>query len=147
MLQQPEVRQVMREVLRGTKKRRVMTQELMGKFSSKKDFIKYFEESRKFTSLIWSVLCAVQLYVPPAKMINKDFLKQVLTDQKKLLPLSEIKHVNVPHYEELSVKKFFPILSEDKNFASYMPDPTSEDRVPDRTYFWNVANTVQHEYV
>lgn len=122
MENQPEVRQVMREVLRGTKKRRVMTQELMGKFSSKKDFIKYFEESRKFTSLTWGVLCAVQLYVPPAKMINKDFLKQVLTDSKKLLSLSEIKHVNVPHYEELSVKKFHPILSEDKNFASYMPD-------------------------
>ena len=80
MDEQPEVRRVMREVLRGTKKRRVMTQELMGKFSSKKDFIKYFEESRKFTSLIWVVLCAVQLYVPPAKMVNKDFLKQVLTD-------------------------------------------------------------------
>ena len=28
--------------LRGTKKRRVMTQELTGKFSSKSDFIKYF---------------------------------------------------------------------------------------------------------
>ena len=80
MVEQSEVRPVMREVLRGTKKRRVMTQELMGKFSSKKDFIKYFEESRNFTSLIWVVLCAVQLYVPPAKMINKDFLKQVLTD-------------------------------------------------------------------
>ena len=52
MVEQSEVRPVMREVLRGTKKRRVMTQELMGKFSSKKDFIKYFEESRKFTSLI-----------------------------------------------------------------------------------------------
>jgi ribosomal protein S28E/S33 len=47
MLNTGEVRQTHREVLKGTKKRRVMTQELMGKFSSKKDFIKYFEESRK----------------------------------------------------------------------------------------------------
>ena len=30
---------------------------------------------------------------------------------------------------------------------SYMPDPSAEDRLPDRTYFWNVANTVQHAYV
>ena len=43
-------------------------------------------------------------------MVNKDFLKGVLTDKKKLLPLSKVRHVNVPHYEELSVKKFWPML-------------------------------------
>ena len=80
-------------------------------------------------------------------MVNKDFLKQVLADKKKLLHLSEVKHVNVPHYDELSVKKFCPILTQDQNFASYMPDPTAEGRLPERTYFWNVANTVQHDYV
>ena len=46
----------------GTKKRRVMTQELIGKFRSKSDFMKYFSES-------------LQLYVPPNKMVNKDFIK------------------------------------------------------------------------
>ena len=51
----------------GTKKRRVMTSELIGKFRSKKDFLKYFSEN-------------LQLYVPPEKMINKDFLKQVFSD-------------------------------------------------------------------
>jgi len=35
------------EVTKGTKKRRVMTQELIGKFRSKSDFIKYFSENRK----------------------------------------------------------------------------------------------------
>ena len=48
--------------LKGTKKRRVMTQELIGKFRSKSDFMKYFSES-------------LQLYVPPNKMVNKDFIK------------------------------------------------------------------------
>jgi len=52
----------------------------------------------------------VQLYVPPTKMINKDFLKQVLKEEKKLLSLKEVKYVNVPHYDELSVKRFWPIL-------------------------------------
>ena len=52
---------------RGTKKRRVMTQELMGKFRSKADFMKYFSE-------------LLQLYVPPEKMVNKDFIKMVLSE-------------------------------------------------------------------
>ena len=59
----------------GTKKRRVMTQQLMGKFRSKSDFMKYFSE-------------LLQLYVPPEKMVNKDFIKMVLTEQKSMLPLS-----------------------------------------------------------
>ena len=75
-------------------------------------------------------------------MINKDFLKLVLTEKKKLLLLSEVKHVNVPHYEELSVKKLWPMLQSDETFMHYMPDPTAAERLPERTYFFNVANTV-----
>ena len=29
----------------------------------------------------------------------------------------------------------------------YMPDFASGDKIPERTYFWNVANTVQNAYV
>ena len=44
-----------------------MTHELIGKFRSKSDFIRYFSEN-------------LQLYLPPEKMVNKDFIKQVLTE-------------------------------------------------------------------
>ena len=62
MQQNEEMIQEPRPQLKGTKKRRVMTQELIGKFRSKSDFMKYFSES-------------LQLYVPPNKMVNKDFIK------------------------------------------------------------------------
>ena len=78
-----------------------MTSELVGKFRSKTDFIKYFSES-------------LQLYVPPNKMVNKDFIKQVLTENKKLLPLTEVKYVNMPRYDELSVRKFWSIFQKDE---------------------------------
>ena len=51
--------QGVREILRGTKKRRIMTQELMGKFSSKADFIKYFSESRKVNVMCSNFLCSL----------------------------------------------------------------------------------------
>ena len=41
-------------------------------------------------------------------MINKDYLKQVLTNQKKFLKLSELKSINVPKYPELAVSKLYP---------------------------------------
>ena len=41
-------------------------------------------------------------------MMNKDFLRAVLADKKKLLKLSDVKMINVPKYEELSVKNLLP---------------------------------------
>ena len=29
----------------------------------------------------------------------------------------------------------------------YMPDPGTDNKMPDRLYFWNVAHTVQKSYV
>ena len=43
-------------------------------------------------------------------MLNKDFIKLVLVEKKKLLSMSEVKHVHIPKYEELSVKKFWPLM-------------------------------------
>ena len=120
--------------LAGTKKRRVMPSELVGKFRSKADFIKFFKEG-------------CQLYVPPEKYINKDFLKQVMAETKDLLPMARVRTVNVPLYDELSVTKFFPMFQGDEEVMRYLPDPTPDRRLPDRTYFFNVMNTLKPEYM
>ena len=118
----------------GTRKRRVMTQELLARFRSKEDFMDYMKNQ-------------LQLYVPPTKMLNRDFMKQLLAEEKKLLELRQVVHVNVPHYDELSVKKFWPLMQRDKTFMLYMPDATPDGRLPEREYFWNVLNTLQTAYV
>ena len=41
-------------------------------------------------------------------MFNKDFLKQVLTEDKLLYEMKDVKLVNVPQFDELSVKKLWP---------------------------------------
>ena len=118
----------------GTRKRRVMTQELLARFRSKEDFMDYMKNQ-------------LQLYVPPTKMLNRDFMKQLLAEDKKLLELRQVVQVNVPHYDELSVKKFWPLMQQDLAFMKYMPDATPDGRLPEREYFWNVFNTLQTEYV
>ena len=47
-------------------------------------------------------------------MINKDFLKEVFTEEKKLLPLKEVKWINVPLFDELSVINIWPMTKEDE---------------------------------
>ncbi len=52
----------------------------------------------------------VQLYLPPEYMLNKDFLKQIFIEEKSLLNLNEVKRVNVPLYDELSVVRLWPMM-------------------------------------
>ena len=55
------------------------------------------------------IACSVQLYLPPEYMMNKDFLKEVLTENKSLLRLDEVSRINVPLYDELSVINILPL--------------------------------------
>ena len=46
--------------------------------------------------------------MPPDHMLNKDFLKQVLMEEKQLLKKQDVQHIEVPQYEELAVKNIWP---------------------------------------
>ena len=37
-------------------------------------------------------------------MINHDFIRDVMGERKKLLPMKYVRKVNFPHYQEISVK-------------------------------------------
>ena len=78
-------------------------------------------------------------------MINKDFLKQVLDNKKKLLPLKAVKWVNPPKYDEISVSNLFPKYKTDPVFMQYMPDNLPKGKFPDRAYFFNVLNTLHED--
>ena len=43
-------------------------------------------------------------------MYNKDFLRQVLAEDKDLLELKSVKFRIIPVYDELAVKKFWPMM-------------------------------------
>ena len=67
-------------------------------------------------------MCTVQLYVPPEIMVNKDFLKDVLAERKSLMPLAQVKFINVPLYNELSLKNLGPMMGGEPEFMRYFPD-------------------------
>ena len=80
-------------------------------------------------------------------MLNKDFIKEVLSGSKELLPLSEVHWCNPPRYDEISVKNIFPRYSQDKRVMKYMTDKLPKGKLPDRTYWFNILNTVYPEKV
>ena len=64
------------------------------------------------------------MYVPPEEYVTKDFLKQVLTEEKDLLPIREVKWVNMPKFDELSVKQIMPEVRKYPEFMHYFPSIT-----------------------
>ena len=73
--------------------------------------------------------------------MNKDFLKEVLAEDKALLRLEQVSRINVPLYDELSVGNIWPMMKNDEKFMLYFPTKMAKGRVPEREYFFNILNT------
>ena len=80
-------------------------------------------------------------------MCNKDFLKAVFAGEKKLFALKDVRFCNIPLYDELSVVNIWPMVQEAGDVLAYFPRKLPKGRLPDREYFFNVLNTLNHEYV
>ena len=78
-------------------------------------------------------------------MVNKDFCKQVLSGQKKLLKMSQMTPVNVPSYDEVSVKRLYADALKLQEMEFYFPDEYPKGRQADRTYFFNIFNSLHPE--
>ena len=74
-------------------------------------------------------------------------MKEVLIGKKQLLKKSEVKHIAVPHYDELSVKNLWPEVKKDGNFLSYFPSVYPKGKGPPRQYFFDLLNTLMPEYL
>ena len=57
--------------------------------------------------------------MPPYSQINKDFLRKVFIDEKKLLKKKNVEFIHVPQWDELSVKNLWKDLKEDVAFNIY----------------------------
>ena len=97
--------------------------------------------------LIFIFINSLQFYLPDEGVINKDFLKDVLAGKKQLFKKQAVTTIEVPHYDELSVKKIFPELKGDKAFMSYFPDKFPKGKGPPRDYFFNILNTLYPDYL
>lgn len=98
-------------------------------------------------TIIHTNTLTAQFYLPPKSQVNKDFLKQVFNDEKKLKKKKEVDYVHVSHYQELSVKNLWEDMKNDEEFMKYFQDDYAEDKRPCREYFFNILNTLYPDYL
>jgi hypothetical protein len=75
-------------------------------------------------------------------MFTKDHLKAILAGEKRLLLVKDIKVVNMPKYDELSVKAIYDPMMMREDLRAYFPDHYPAGRQCAREYFWCVCDTV-----
>jgi len=68
-------------------------------------------------------------------------------DKKRVLKICDVKHIIVPRLDELSIKHMIEMIRGDAALAMYFPDEFLKGRIPDRTFFFNVLNTIYPGYL
>ena len=80
--------------------------------------------------------------MPPSDNIHKDFLRQVFRDEKKLFKENDVKRINVPKFEEISIKAILKMYKDDEKVQSYLPEIKAKGKQLDRKFLFNIINTI-----
>ena len=71
----------------------------------------------------------------------------MLAGRKALLKKADVRRVQVPQYDELSVRNIYPMFKTDPELQQYLPDKYPAGKGPPRQYFFDVLNTLYPEYL
>ena len=75
-------------------------------------------------------------------MITKDYMKSVLSGAKGFLKMKDVKFCNPPAYDEIGVKALYDKVVSQPTVKKYFPDKFPKGKTCDRSYMYNVWNTV-----
>ena len=75
-------------------------------------------------------------------MFTKDYAKEIFSERKCLMKKKDVLYIEVPKYDELSVKNMYDKLLKLPGMAEYFPEKYPKGRQCDREYLFNVANTL-----
>ena len=75
-------------------------------------------------------------------MFTKDYAKDIFGEKKLLIRKKHLMQIDVPKYDELSVKNLYSKLLALDNMEKYFPDTYPKGRLCDREFMFNVANTL-----
>ena len=74
-------------------------------------------------------------------------MKDVLQGKKKLLKMHQVRFINAPLFDEISVKNLYDDVKQQPLVRDYFPDELPKGCQCDRGYFYNVWNTMYPEQV
>jgi len=64
----------------------------------------------------------------PYEMCTRELIKEIFSGTKKLLKLKEVKFIQAPKYDEISVKNLYDKLIALEGMKAYFPDKYAKGR-------------------
>ena len=81
-------------------------------------------------------------FAPPLVHLTAEFCRQILSGEKKLLSLNEVKHcIDFPKDLEVTAKILWLCVKDDPSIMCYMPN-LSDKQIINKQYLVDVMNTV-----
>ena len=72
----------------------------------------------------------------------------MITLKNKVLKQTQVQHMVVPKYEELSVKNLYKDALQDPEISPYLPSSEqSAKKLPERDFFFNIIGTIKPDYL
>ena len=76
------------------------------------------------------------------------YLRYVLSDKKLHLKQIEVIRMEIPAYQELSVKNLYEDAMKDEVLSKYLPSPEQlSGRLPEKDFFYGVICTLRKQYM
>ena len=88
------------------------------------------------------------MFLPSYGATKINFLRSVLCNKKRVLKQSQVTHMVVPRFEELSVKNLYPDAMSDSEISPYLPDlEKNSNKLPERDYFFAILGSLKPDYL
>ena len=90
----------------------------------------------------------VNLFLPTMKGTKLSFMRDVLADKKLHLKQNEVIRLDIPAYQELSVKNLYEDALKDPVLTKYLPTKEQlSNKLPEREFFFGVLCTLRKQYM
>ena len=76
------------------------------------------------------------------------FMRDILADKKLHLKQNEVIRLDIPAYQELSVKNLYEDAMKDPVLTKYLPTMEQfSDKLPEREFFFSIICTLRKQYM
>jgi hypothetical protein len=82
------------------------------------------------------------------KATKLSFIRDILSDKKLHLKQNEVIRLEIPNYQELSVKNLYEDAMKDQVLCKYLPNKDQlSNKLPEREFFFGVLCTLRKQYM
>jgi hypothetical protein len=82
------------------------------------------------------------------KATNLSFMRDILSDKKLHLKQNEVIRLDIPAYQEISVKNLYEDAMKDAVLSKYLPNKDQlSNKLPEKEFFFGVLCTLRKQYM